>query len=95
MLDVNEVIEIEDNLNALGIEARKLDFTIQNALNEVEETKSFLIENGFLDVLAKVNLDRIYNYLDIALDYKQTIQNFQKEAKALTVKVVNELKEEA
>ena len=95
MLSVNEVIEIEDKLNEIEIETEKLNFSIQNALNEIEETRRNLIEKGLLDVLASSNLDRIYKFIDIALDYKEKVLNCQEEAKELTRKAREKLKGEA
>ena len=95
MLSVNEVIEIEDKLNEIEIETEKLNFSIQNALNEIEETRRNLIEKGLLDVLASSNLERIYKFIDIALDYNQKALYCQEEAKELTRKAREKLKGEA
>lgn len=95
MLDVNEVIEVEDKLNEVQIEGNKLDFAIQNALNEIEETKANLILENKRGVIIDSNLERIYTFIDIALDYKMKALKSNEEARELITSLVEKAREEA
>lgn len=79
MLDL--LIEVEDRLNAFEIYLEKLNFIIQNQLDETEGRINWLRENRKLNTLIESSLERVYMNLDIANDYRHELQGILEEFK--------------
>lgn len=89
-----DVIEVLDNVTEAQINADKLEFIIENALNELEQTEAFLIEKGEISFTSLSVIRRACNYLNIALDYKTGILNgLEKASEELTREQMEEGKE--
>ena len=89
-----DVIEVLDNVTEAKISADKLEFIIENALNELEKTEAFLIEKKELTVITSSIIKRTCNYLNIALDFKTEILNgLEKASEELTREQMEERKE--
>lgn len=69
-----DVIEVNERLVEMSLLIKKLNFVIQNQLNETENRIERLKNNGSLDILFESGLERCFMNLDIANDYRAELQ---------------------
>lgn len=69
-----DVIEVNERLVEMSLLIKKLNFVIQNQLNETENRIEWLKNNGKLERLFESGLERCFMNLDIANDYRAELQ---------------------